>query len=310
MSDSVLTTERLSSIFDRCKGAYADKTMSGYGSDLRQFQRWCAKHGASWAPTDPETLARFVDDQSRELKIATVKRRVEAIKFAHRLLDLPTPADSSAVLLALRRAARQANSRPQQSLGLTNDLLQQILMACPTSLAGLRDAALLSTGYDTLCRSSELAAMRVEHLEPEGASLLIPRSKADIAGSGRMAYLSRDASERLARWIKMSGIKEGPLFQGLHTARPSGHSLNTASIRRIVKRAAMRAGLKDAIVQGLSGHSMRIGAAQDMMVAGFDQIAIMQAGGWKSVNVLGRYVENAAARRLHERRWHSLQIDG
>ena len=43
---------------------------------------------------------------------------------------------------------------------------------------------------------------------------------------------------------------------------------------------------------------MRIGAAQDMMVAGFDALAIMQAGGWKSANVVLRYVENAATREL------------
>jgi hypothetical protein len=51
---------------------------------------------------------------------------------------------------------------------------------------------------------------------------------------------------------------------------------------------------------------MRIGAAQDMMVAGFDALAIMQAGGWKSANVVLRYVENAATKDLHERRWKSI----
>lgn len=56
----------------------------------------------------------------------------------------------------------------------------------------------------------------------------------------------------------------------------------------------------------LSGHSMRVGAAQDMMIAGLDHIAIMQAGGWKTVDVVARYVENAAARNLHQRRWASL----
>ena len=50
---------------------------------------------------------------------------------------------------------------------------------------------------------------------------------------------------------------------------------------------------------GLSGHSMRIGAAQDMMAAGIDHIAIMHAGGWKSINVLARYVENASVGHIH-----------
>ncbi|MFO0991266.1 MAG: hypothetical protein U1E67_04985 [Hyphomicrobiales bacterium] len=51
---------------------------------------------------------------------------------------------------------------------------------------------------------------------------------------------------------------------------------------------------------------MRIGAAQDMLVAGFDALAIMQAGGWKSANVILRYVENASTKELHDRRWKAI----
>lgn len=42
-----------------------------------------------------------------------------------------------------------------------------------------------------------------------------------------------------------------------------------------------------------SGHSMRVGAAQDLLCAGYDTAAIMRAGGWKSVDVLARYLEAA-----------------
>jgi len=35
------------------------------------------------------------------------------------------------------------------------------------------------------------------------------------------------------------------------------------------------------------------GAAQDLLKKGLDTAAIMQAGGWKSVNVLARYLEHA-----------------
>jgi hypothetical protein len=51
---------------------------------------------------------------------------------------------------------------------------------------------------------------------------------------------------------------------------------------------------------------MRVGAAQDMMVTGFDMLAIMQAGGWTTPHVVARYVENASTRSLHERRWAAL----
>ena len=68
----------------------------------------------------------------------------------------------------------------------------------------------------------------------------------------------------------------------------------------------LRAGRCDAQGYALSGHSMHIGAAQDIMIAGLDHIAIMQAGVWKAVDVVARYVENAAAHNLHQRRWATL----
>jgi len=40
-----------------------------------------------------------------------------------------------------------------------------------------------------------------------------------------------------------------------------------------------------------SGHSMRVGAAQDLLEIGFDIAAIMRAGGWKSVDTVSRYLE-------------------
>ena len=89
---------------------------------------------------------------------------------------------------------------------------------------------------------------------------------------------------------------------------PNDGALAASSIRRIIKRAMRRAGLDDAVARELSGHSMRIGAAQDMMAAGFDALAIMQAGGVESANVVLRYVERAATRELHEKRWRSTLL--
>jgi len=39
-----------------------------------------------------------------------------------------------------------------------------------------------------------------------------------------------------------------------------------------------------------------------MRIAGIDTLEIMQAGGWKSYNVLARQAENAVAASMRERR--------
>jgi hypothetical protein len=69
--------------------------------------------------------------------------------------------------------------------------------------------------------------------------------------------------------------------------------LTLHQIRRLGKRAARAAGVKTPIARKLSGHSMCVGAAQYRLVAGFDATATMQAGGWRSTNVLQRPDGNA-----------------
>ena len=297
----------LVNLFAPVLGAYSPRTINGYTADLTVFIEWCRLNHHTWLPARPDVLAEFVDDQVRTHRLSTVKKRLCAIAFAHRLRDLPSPTEAQAVRLAVRRACRKKPNRPKQVHGLTNAVRCRIIDACPTTLAGLRDAALISVGYDTLCRSSEIAAMRVEHvtIDSDGtAIILIPRSKSDAAGNGRVAYLSPETTSLLKSWLEAAGLQKGPLFKSLHLGRLSDQSLDTSSIRRLIKRATKRAGLD--LLNRLSGHSMRVGAAQDMMVAGFDALAIMQAGGWKSTTVLLRYVENAATKELHIRRWNLL----
>ena len=301
--------DELAKLLAPCRGAYAPVTLRGYTSDLRIFAEWCLDHSYQWFPAHPDTIAAFVDSQVQLQCISTIKRRLSAITLAHRMNDLPTPTSANVVRLAVRRAVRKRVSRPTQVRGLTHAIRTQIIGACPDTLAGFRDAALISVGYDTLCRSSELAAMKVTHVSfdaSNGASVIIPRSKSDISGDGRISYLSPETLQLLKRWVEAAAICRGPLFRSLHLKRLHEGPLATSSIRRLIKRATQRAGLDPKIVSKLSGHSMRVGAAQDMMVAGFDALAIMQAGGWKSVNVLQRYVENASTRELHERRWAML----
>lgn len=283
---------QLDMLFARCEGAYSDLTLSGYRRDLEIFAGWCAKHGEEFLPANPKSVARFFNSQLQNCSYATIRRRASAIRFAHVLSDLPSPIGHSEVYLALRRAARTKGRRPKQVLGLTRDLLKKMLEACPDNLAGKRDAALLGVGYDTLCRSSELSWMRVENVRLNEARIYIPRSKSDPFGDGRFAMVSPPTVKMIDDWLKSSGITRGPLFRGLHTGKLGKTGLETSSMRRLMKSAARRAGLQSE-ARLLSGHSMRVGAAQDMLIAGKDTLAIMTAGGWKNIEVVARYTERA-----------------
>ena len=293
---SLNPASRLNAIFARCEGAYSDITLRGYRVDLESFADWCERNGEEFLPARPVAVAAYVDNLLERYAYSTIRRRIAAIQFAHRLSDLPSPVGSSDVYLAMRRAGRTKRRRPKQVKGLTADLLEKILEGCPETLSGLRDAALMSVGYDTLCRSAELSWMEVEHIDLEERIVYIPRAKNDPFGDGRLAGLSVRTVDLVTRWIEMAGVEDGPLFRGLHTAKVGSGHLETSSIRRLIKSAARRVGLNKAAAD-LSGHSMRVGGAQDLMTAGHDTLAIMTAGGWKDVEVVARYVERAAIMR-------------
>ena len=197
----------------------------------------------------------------------------------------------------MRRALRAKPRRPKQAYGLTKQLRDKLIAACPNTLIGIRDRALIAVGYDTLCRRSELVALRADDLSElaNGAmSILVRRAKNDPFGDGRFGYLTPKTVKLLRRWLKKSKITEGWLFRRIYGSRISEGSLNPYTITRIIKQLAIAAKVDRAIVDQLSGHSMRVGAAQDMMTNGIGLLPVMQAGGWKSMNIVGRYVQNAS----------------
>ena len=60
---------------------------------------------------------------------------------------------------------------------------------------------------------------------------------------------------------------------------------------------ARAAELPDETVARISGHSTRVGAAQDMVAEGIGMSAIQNAGRWKSTAMVHRYGERLIARR-------------
>jgi len=179
---------------------------------------------------------------------------------------------------------------------VTRVLRDQLIATCSDTLQGKRDRALIAVGYDMQCRRSELVSLRREDLSPleNGAmSILVRRAKNDPFGDGRYGFLSPPTAQLLIDWLDAAEIKEGFLFRRIAGRWIGPDALHPYSVNRILKEAAKKAGLAPNVVADLSGHTMRVGAAQDLMADGLGILPIMQAGGWKSMNVIGRYVEHA-----------------
>lgn len=112
-------------------------------------------------------------------------------------------------------------------------------------------------------------------------------------GQGRIAFTSKTTTKLVRDWLDWRGPYILPLFCPIYRGKALQRNLNTTSVKALTKSSAKAAGYEQFIVDRFSGHSLRVGAAQDLLFAGFDTAAIMRAGGWKSINVLSRYLEMA-----------------
>jgi integrase len=151
-----------------------------------------------------------------------------------------------------------------------------------------RERALLCMAYETLARRGELVALDLQDIEfwPNGTGqALIRRGKTDAEGQGRVAYLSRETVKWLKIWLEHAEIAEGPIYRRLIGRFEIGDALHPGSIAPIFKRVAQWIGMPARYVAEVSGHSTRVGAAQDLAALDIDLAAITQAGGWKSTRM-------------------------
>ncbi len=205
------------------------------------------------------------------------------------------------------RLARRGTRRRRRKAA-TAAILRRLLAPIPNDLRGLRDRAVLLVGFAGALRRSELAAIRVEHLEaiPRGIRLTLPHSKGAQADAVTVPLPYGDTElcpvRALARWQDEAGITEGPVFRRLWlpprsgggsdapppSPRISAAALTPQSVALIVQARAMAAGFRR---RELGGHSFKRGALTTGMDAGIHPARLKRLGRHKSFDVLGEYLE-------------------
>ena len=231
---------------------------------------------------------------------ATVRRYVFSIVTAHRAAGEQGPLEHPEVQRALQRMRQRDGCRQRQVQGLTWKLLRRLMEAAGDRLIDLRNRAILAVAYDAMLRRSELVALQVVDMKIDmggSASLLVRRGKTDTRGAGATLYLHRDSVTLVRAWLAGSGISSGRLFRSVRRDGDVGEALDESQVPRIFKAMAGRAGFSAQMVRRISGHSPRVGAAQDMIASGIETPAILQAGRWKSASMVQRYGERLLAKR-------------
>ena len=277
------------------KKAWSPRTLHVYRLYFQAFERWCKDQVETAMPASPATVARYVSERAYAgERHSTLVGRVSAIGHAHQEREQPSPARDEwlrEVLKGIRRS--QAAQPPRQVAGLSGEHLDRIRETSLDSHSGNLTVAICSVMRDGLLRISEASELRWSDIQRDPdtgtGTLIIRRRKNDPFGNGSVMPLSRgslDDLDRLRQW----GI--GP--------KRRVFPIHPSSIARRITTVAKRAGLEGRF----SGHSPRVGMAQDLYRDGFTLLEIQLAGGWKNPSMVAYYCRNQVAQESAVARFH------
>ena len=297
------------------QAARAANTLRGYRSDWREFTSWCDQNDHQSLPATAAAIAAYLTTLAGHgAKVGTMSRRLSAIRFAHRLRDLPDPTENARVVAVWEGIRRTHTTRPEQAKPLMPPQLWDALDACPTiktwrdpkrapepHLVGLRDRAILLVGFVAALRRSEIVALDVADLaqHPNGLVIQLERSKTNQRGDvDELVVLPRGTVTRrcpvtaLQTWLDGAHITDGPLFRAVSKGnRALDRRLVPRVVNDVVHTAVERAGLVEPGTDGgYSAHSLRAGFVTYAHTRGASDRAIAHQTRHRSLHTVGTYI--------------------
>ena len=303
--DTDLTDQDRRRIEDALDRSVSANTRVMYASAWRSFKSWTRARNVPSLPAPPELVAAYLLElaEEKEMSVATVRLHKAALAAVHKAAGHPDPTDNKGVRQIMQGIARAHGKGQKQARPLTAEALAAVKATARgrrplgdgkrqesaerASWRGRVDVALLATLRDGLLRRSEAAALTwgdVEFRDNGSALLQLRRSKTDQEAEGTVLYVGREAAQAL------QAIRPAPELLDLGA---SVFGMTARHIGNRVKAAAEAAGLGE----GYTGHSGRVGMAQDLVKSGVELPALMTAGRWKSSKMPARYTERQAADR-------------
>ena len=281
--------KQLKALIQHLDGAYAPNTLRAYRADFSEFIGFCEKSDSESLPADPILVASFVECLAETNKSSTIRRKVATISAIHRYSYLGDPTKHPEVKIAIRKVNRRLGTRYSQARPINRDVLEKMLDQCGTDLRGTRNRMLLLLAYATLRRRSELTSLYIEDLtilEDGTGSIFLRQSKTDQTRSGATLPLDAELVSAICKWLSRSKLCSGYLLRGIQ-GDSINNSLDPGQVARIFKLLARQARIDS---NNISGHSTRIGAAQDLLNEGKTLGQIMAIVGWSKVDTVMRYV--------------------
>jgi site-specific recombinase XerD len=276
------------------EGAYAPNTLKSYYADINAFVDWCLVKNIEPFPLTSDSTREYIEAMATDYSYASIRRRLSCLRRINKLLGHEDNTQTEEIYLTIRRLKRSKCLEQQQAVGINHALLEKMIYAQPETLAGIRNKALLSLGYDFLARRSELVALRTSDLEftKDGALKgMIRKSKTDQYGRGRLVFGSERSAKLLRAWFRKKPKEIEAVFCAINHGKCLDRPICDRNVNEIIKKSVVKVKRFERPNDlEVSGHSLRVGAAQDLLIKGYDLAAIIRAGGWSNVETVSRYL--------------------
>lgn len=316
------TPAHLAGLADRARGyvevASSANTRKAYASDWKHFAAWCRRSNLAPLPPHPQTVGLYITAcasgsaigtptrGAKAYSVSTIERRLSSLSwnYAQRGLTLDRKDRHIATVMA---GIRNSHARPpvQKEAVMGEDIIAMIETLDRGSLRGLRDRAMLLVGFAGGLRRSEIVGLDLKADQTEDG-----RGWIEILDKGMIITLRGKAGWRevevgrgssdatcpvvaIETWLKFAKLAHGPLFRRVmgQGKAVGSERLNDKEVARLVKRAAMAAGVRGDLSEierafKFSGHSLRAGLASSAEV---DERYVQKQLGHASAEMTRRY---------------------
>lgn len=302
---------------DYVEAASSANTRRAYAADWKHFASWCRRQGFALMPPDPQVVGLYITALAsgsvtgtaigEKKSVSTIERRLSSLtwNYAQRGQPLDRKDRHIATVMSGIRNKHAAPPRQKEAI-LPENLIAMLETLDRGTLRGLRDRAMLLLGFAGGLRRSEIVGLDAGRDQTEDSSGWIeffPDKGVLVTLRGKTGWreveIGRGSSDfscpvvALQTWLKFAKIGHGPLFRRVtgHGKKLGAERLNAQEVARLVKRAALAAGVRGDLPEGergklFAGHSLRAGLASSAEV---DERYVQKQLGHASAEMTRKY---------------------
>jgi integrase/recombinase XerD len=229
-------------------------TREAYGRAIGDFFAWCEQHRLTLSGIEPVHVAAYIEAMTKARSAPTVKQHLAAIRMCFDWLTSGgiiefNPASS---VRGPKHVVKQGKT-PVLNADEAKQLLASIIPAAAqgeessTTIAQLRDRALIAVMVFSFARVSAALAMKVEDYYTEGRRAWFRLH--EKGGKRHKVPAHHNAEKYVDAYLDAAGIasqKKTPLFRSLDTHRKlTDRPMHRTDALRMIKRRAKAAGLPE-----------------------------------------------------------------